>query len=105
MKIKTGKANPDHSPTTEAITAWVIVICIEGALDHNTGIDIATTEAAHDDLTQPIEDTVTDLTVTHCHGHIADHPCIAALLVTDPEITVGHTHHHPSNLQGKNHTD
>ena len=35
MKIKTGKTDPDHSPTTEDIAAQVIVICIEATLDHN----------------------------------------------------------------------
>ena len=38
-----------------------------------TGIDAALTEAAHDDLMQPTEDTATDLTMTHCTGNIADH--------------------------------
>ena len=36
VEIKTGEANPDHSPTTKDITAQVIVICIEATLDHNT---------------------------------------------------------------------
>ena len=62
-------------------------------------------EAAHYSLTQHAEDTATDLTVTHLIGHIADHPHIAALQVMDPKIVVGHTHNHPANLQGMNHTD
>ena len=36
---------------------------------------------------------------------MADHPCIATLQVIDPEIRVGHTHDHPTNLQGMNHAD
>ena len=43
--------------------------------------------------------------MTHCTDHITDHPHTAALWVIDPEITVGHTHDHPTNLQGMNHTD
>ena len=50
VKIETGKGNPDHSPTTKDITAWVIMICIGTALDHNIGTDAATTGAAYDDL-------------------------------------------------------
>ena len=72
-----------HSPTTEDITAWVFTIHIEAALDHNTEIDAATTEVAHDNLTQPAGDTATDLTVTHYTGHIEDHPRITALWVID----------------------
>ena len=55
------------------------MICIKATLDHNTRIDAATTEAVHDDLTQPAEDTATDLTVIHHTSHIADHPHITAL--------------------------
>ena len=80
---QTGEANPDHSPTIKDIAAWVI---IEATLDHNTGIDAPTTEAAHDDLTQPTEDTATDLTVTHCTCHITDPPNIEALWATNPEF-------------------
>ena len=105
MKIKTGAADQDHSLATEDITAWVITICWEATLDHNTEIDAATTEVAHDDLIQPTEDTAKDLTMTHHTGHITDHPHIAALLVIDPEITVIHTHDHPTNLEGMNHAD
>ena len=50
-------------------------------------------------------DTVTDLTVTHCTGHIADHPHITALRVINPQISAGDTYDHPTNLQGMNHTD
>ena len=77
--IKTGKANPDHSPTTKDITAQVIMIHIEGTLDHNTEIDAATTEVSHDNLTQPTEDTATYLAITHCTSHITDYPHITAL--------------------------
>ena len=105
MKIKTSTADPDHSPTTKDIAAQVIMICIETTLNHNTRIDAATTEAAHDDLTQPTKDTATDLTVTHCIGHTADHPHITALQVIDPKIAVGHIHDNPTDLQGMNHTD
>ena len=70
VKMETGEASPDHSHTFEDITAKAIAICIEAALDHNTGIDAATTEAAHDNLTQPTEDTATDLTMTHHTDHM-----------------------------------
>ena len=81
------------------------MIHTEDTLDHNIRIDVATTEAAHDDLTQPTEDTATDLAMTHHISHIADHPHITALWVIDPEIVVGHTHDHPTDLQGMNHAD
>ena len=55
MKIEKVKADPDHSPTTGNIAAQVIMIHIEGTLDHNTGIDAATIETAHDDLAQPTD--------------------------------------------------
>ena len=76
------------------------MIPIEAALDHNNGIDAVTTEAAHNNLTPPVEATAINLTVTH---HIADHPHLKALQVIDPEITVGHIHDHPTALQGMNH--
>ena len=72
---------------------------MEATLDHNTGIDAATTEAAHDDVTQPTEDTVTHYTVTHCTGHMTDHPYITTPCVMNAEITVGYTHEHPTDLQ------
>ena len=95
MKNEAGEADPDHSPTTDDITIWVIVIHIEATLDHNTGIDASTTEVVHNDLVQPLE---ADLPMTHCTGHTADPPNITALQVTNPKITVGHTHDHPNNL-------
>ena len=76
IKIETDKVNPDHTPTFKDIAAQVIAIHIEATLDHNTRIDATTTGAALDDLTQPTEDTATDLTVTHHAGHIADIPNI-----------------------------
>ena len=99
------KANPDHSPILAAITAQIIVIHIEAALECTKGIDTATTGAVHNDLTQPIEDTATDLTVTHCTDHIADHPNIEAFQVINPEITVGHIQEHPTDPQGMNQAD
>ena len=105
VKIETGKADPDHSATTEDITTQVIMIHIEAALDHNTEIDAPTTEIAHDVLTQPTEDTTTDITMTHHTNHITDHPHITALQVIDPKIAVGHTHDHPTDCQGMNHGD
>ena len=78
---------------------------MEAALDHNTEIDAATTEVAHDNLTQLTEDTATDLAMTHCISHTADHPHITGLWVIDPEIAVGHTHNHPTDLQCMNHAD
>ena len=81
------------------------MICIEATLDHNTWIDTDTTEAAHDDLTQPTEDTARDLNVSHCTDHIMDHPQITALQVIDPKITVDHTHNCPTDLKGMNYTD
>ena len=74
-------------------------------LDHNTQIDASTTETAHDDLTQPTDDTATDLTMTQHTSHMADHPHITALWVINPEITVGHNHDKPTDIQGMNHAD
>ena len=95
--METREADPDHSPTFEDITAQVIMIHIEATLDHNTGID-----AARDNLTQPTRETATDLAMTHHTSHIADHPNIEVLQVIDPEITVGHIHNNPTDLQDMN---
>ena len=70
VKIERGKANPDHSHIFEYTAAQAIVIHIEATLEHNTGRDAAITEAVHDDLDQPTEDTATDLTMTHLTDHI-----------------------------------
>ena len=102
---ETGKANPDHSHTFTNIAAWVIVIPTEAALDHNTRIDAATTGAAHSDHASPIEATAIDLTMIHHIDHIADCPHTEALQVINPEITVGHIHNHPTDLQGRTHVD
>ena len=53
-------------------------------------IDTTITEAAHDDLAQPTEDTATDLTVTHLTDHIAGHSNIEALPLINPEIILCH---------------
>ena len=55
------------------------MIPIEAASDQNTRIDAATTGAAHDNLTQLMEATAIDLTMTNHINHIADHPHIEAL--------------------------
>ena len=102
MKIETDEANPDHSPIFKDITAQVIVIHIEATLDHNTGIDVATIGAVHDNLTQPTDDTATDLTVTLHTSHTTDHPNIEAPQVIDPKIPVDHIHDHPTDLQDMN---
>ena len=81
------------------------MICMEGALHCNTEIDATTTEAAHNNLAQPTEDTATNLAITHHTSHIADHPNIKALQVIDPEITVDHIHDHPTDPQGMNLAD
>ena len=81
------------------------MIPIEATLDHNTRIETATIGAAHDDLALPIEATAIDLATTHHIDHITDHPHIEDLQVINPEITVGHIHDHPTDLQGMNHID
>ena len=101
MKKETGEANPDHSLIFEDIKAQAIAIHIEATLDHNTKIDTAITEVAHDDLSPPTEDTVTDLTMTDLTNHIADR-LNTALQAINPNIIVGHTHDHPIGLQGMN---
>ena len=105
MKTETGKADPDHSHTFANITAEVIMIPTEAALDHNTRIDATTSGAAHNNCAPPIEATAIDLTMTHDINHITDHPHIDALQVINPEILVGHIHDHPTDLQGRTHVD
>ena len=104
MMIETDEANPDHSLTFKDIAA-PIAIHIEATLGHNDRIDAATRGAAHGDLVPPIEATAIDLTMKHCMNHIADHPHIETLQVISPEITVGHIHEHPTDLQDMNHID
>ena len=98
IKIETEKANPDHSLISGHIAIWVIAIHIEAILDHNTGIDAATTGVVYNDLTQPTDDAATDLTMTLHMGHIMDHPHTEALPVLSPETVVGHIHDYPTYL-------
>ena len=105
MMTETYETNPDHSLTFKDITAPVITIPIEATLDHNIRIDAVITGVAHDDLTPPIETTAIHLAMTHHINHITDHPHIEALQVINPEITVGHIHSCPTDLQGMNHVD
>ena len=85
MRVEIDEADPDNSSILEDITTQVIVIHIEATLDHNTGIDTATTGAVHDDLV-----------------HIADHPNIKVLQVINPRIIVDHIHDHPIAIQDMN---
>ena len=64
----------------------------EDTQGHNTGINAATTGAAHDVHNPPIEVTAIDLTVTHYIDHITDHPHTEVLQLTTPETTVEHAH-------------
>ena len=85
--------------------AQVIRIHTKVTQGHNSRIIAATTGAAHDAHTPPIEVTAIDLATTHHIDLITDHPHIEVLQLTTPEITVDHTHDHPTNLQGETHTD
>ena len=67
-------------------------------LYQNTRTDATTTGAANDDLTQPTEDTTTDLTMAHHTGHRAGHSNIETLQAIDPKITVDHIHNHPKDF-------
>ena len=80
------------------------MIHTEATQGHNTGINAATTEAAHDTHAPPIEITAIDPTLTHHTNLIADHLHIE-LLLTTPEIIADHAHDHPTSLQGKTYTD
>ena len=105
MKKETGKANPDHNLIFKNIAAQVITIHTESNQGHNTGTDAATTGAAHDNHTLPIEVTDINLSATHHINLTTDHTHIEVLQLFTPEITVGHTHDHPTDLQGRTHTD
>ena len=107
MKTETGKADPDHNPTTKDITAWAIAIHIEATPDHYIGTGAITTGVAHDDLAQFTQATTTtiDLTTRHHTDHIAVLHNIKALQDTDPEIKEGHIHDHLTDHQGMNHVD
>ena len=99
MKTGKGKVIPDHNLIFTDITVQVITIHTEATQGHNIGIITATTGAAHDGHAPPIEVTSINPTATHHIDNIADDPCIEVLWVTTPEITVDHTHDHPTNLQ------
>ena len=99
------KDDPDHIFTTEIIAAQVTAIPIEATPDHNTGVDAATTGAAHDNLTPPIVATPIDLATKHHTDHLAGQAHIEALQVINPKITVGHIHNYPTDLQGMNYVD
>ena len=105
MEKETDKANPDHSLIFKNITAQVIMILTEATEGHNTGIDMATIGAPHNDCTAPIEATAINLTMKHHIDHVADHSYIEVLQLIDPETTIDHTHNHLTDLQGRPHTD
>ena len=69
---------------------------------HDIGITAATLGVAHD--THPPH-TAIDPTMTHHTDLIADHRHIEILNLTTTEIVVDHVHIHPTNPQGKLHTD
>ena len=99
------QGNPDHSLVFENMAAQAITICIEANLDHNTKIDEAITGTAHGNCAPPIEVTAIDLATIHYINLITDHPHIEVLQPFNPEITVGHIHDHPTDLQGRTHID
>ena len=105
VKIEIGEANPGHNLIFESIAAPVITIPTEVTQSHNTGIDAATIGAVHIYHAPPVEATAIDPAVTHHMDHIAYHPHIHVLQLTNPEITVDHTHNHPTNHQGRTCTD
>ena len=82
-----------------------MLIHTEVTQDHNIRIIATTTGAANIAHAPPIEVTAINLTATHHINHITDHPHIEVLQLTTPEIAEGHTHDHPTNLQGKIYTD
>ena len=98
MKTGTGEVNPDHIHIFENIAARVIMILPEATQGSNTRTDIATIEAAHDDHAPPIEITAIDRAMTHHINHIAEHPHIEVLQLTNPEIAVDHTSNHHIDL-------
>ena len=55
--------------------------------------------------TPHIETAAIDPAMTHHINHIADHPHLEVLQLTNPEITIDHTQDHPTNLQSRTHTD
>ena len=105
MKTETGEADPDHNLIFKSIAAPVVAILTEAAQGHNTRIDAATIGAVHDDHIPPLEATAIDHAATHHIDHIADHPYIEVLQLTNPEIAVDHAHDLPTYLQGRTHTD
>ena len=105
VKKETGKVNPDHNLIFKNITAQVVTILTEATQGHNIGIIAATTGTGHNNHTPPIEATVINPAMTHHLNHITDHPCIEVLQLTNPEIAVDHTPDHPTNFQGRTHTD
>ena len=101
MKTGTGKAIPDHNLIFTDIAAQVMTIHTEAAPGQSIGIITATPGVAHDAHTPHIEITAIDLAMTHHISLTLDHPHIEILQLTSPEITVDHTHDHPTNLQGE----
>ena len=104
MKKETYEADADHNLLFKNITDKIIAILTEATQGHNTGIDAATTGAAHNNCTPPIEAAATDPAVTHHINHITDHPHIEVLQLINPENAVDHDHNHPTDLQGRTHT-
>ena len=85
MKTGTSEANPNHTHIFKNIAAQVIMILTEAVQGHNTGINVATTGAVHNNHAPPIEAKAIDLTMTHHIDCIAEHPHIDALQVTNQD--------------------
>ena len=105
VKTATGKVNLDHNLIFADIAAQVITIHTEAAQGHNTGINTATTGAAHNAHAPPIKVTVINPTMTHHINHIADHPHFEVFQLTNLKITAYHAHNLPTNFQGRTYTD
>ena len=104
-KRETVKADLNQNVIFENNTFQVITILTETTQGHNTGTDEASMGAAHNNHTTHIEAKAINLTVTCCINHIANHPHIEVLQLTNPEIAVGHAHDHPTDLKGRTHMD
>ena len=101
IKTGTGKVIPGHNHIFTDITVHIIMIHIEAAPGHNTGI-IATNQEVADDAHAPhTEITAIGPAVTHHTNSTTDHPHTEVPQPTTPEIKVDPLHVHPTNPPGE----
>ena len=101
MKTGTSKVIPGHNHILTDIAAQDVMIHIEAAPGHDTGIITTTPDIAHDAHVPHTGIKAINSTVTHHNDPTTDHPHAEVPHPTTQEITVDPPHVHPTNPPGE----